>query len=215
MVNFLKYRWLYILISSAVIGIGIFSMIKWGFRLSIDFIGGSNLEYSLRQKGDVSKVKEVLKKNKVEILQMTQKDRELFVKAKSLNEKQDAKLNSDLKGALGPYITILRSETVSPILGKEMINKTIIASILAIIGILLYMSFTFKSFYFALSAIIALVHDFLVVVGAYSLFSHFFGAEVDLLFVTALLTTMSFSVHDTIVIFDKIREYGKAKKAEG
>lgn len=69
------------------------------------------------------------------------------------------------------------------------------------------MSFAFKSFYFAVSAILAMIHDFLVVVGLYSLMSHFFGAEVNTLFVTALLTTMSFSVHDTIVIFDKIREY--------
>ena len=76
------------------------------------------------------------------------------------------------------------------------------------------MSYTFKSFYFAVSAILALLHDILVVVGTYSLMSHFFGAEVDLLFVTALLTTMSFSVHDTIVIFDKIREYGVADKSE-
>ena len=76
------------------------------------------------------------------------------------------------------------------------------------------MSIAFKSFYFALSAILALIHDVLVVVGTYSLLSHFFGAEVDLLFVTALLTTMSFSVHDTIVIFDKIREYGTRDKTD-
>lgn len=214
MVHFLKYRWLYFVISLLVIGAGVFSMFMWGFRFSIDFVGGSNLEYSLKKAEDAEKVKEVLKKNKVEIVQITQKDKNLFIKTKTLDEKQDTKLNSDLRGALGPYITILRSETVSPTLGKEMIQKTIIASVIAIFGILIYMSFTFKSIYFALSAIIALIHDFLVVVGTYSLFSHFFGAEVDLLFVTALLTTMSFSVHDTIVIFDKIREYGKTNKGE-
>ena len=109
---------------------------------------------------------------------------------------------------------MLRFETVGPVIGKETIRKTVIASFFAILGILIYMSFAFKSFYFAVSAILALIHDFLVVVGIYSLLSHFFGAEVDLLFVTALLTTMSFSVHDTIVIFDKIREYGTADKTE-
>ena len=65
----------------------------------------------------------------------------------------------------------------------------------------------------AAAAIAALGHDFLVVVGSYSIISNFFSAELDLLFVTALLTTMSFSVHDTIVIFDKIREYGTADKS--
>ena len=86
-------------------------------------------------------------------------------------------------------------------------NKMIIASILAVMGILIYMSFAFKGVNFALAAILAMVHDFLVVIGSYSLLSHFFGAQLDTLFVTAVLTTMSFSVHDTIVIFDKIREY--------
>jgi len=80
---------------------------------------------------------------------------------------------------------------------------------LAIIGILVYMSFSFKGINFAAAAVVALIHDFLVVVGSYSLLSRFFGAELDTLFVTAVLTTMSFSVHDTIVIFDKIREYWK------
>src|SRR3989338_2903736 len=75
-----------------------------------------------------------------------------------------------------------------------------------------FFAFSFKGVNFALSAILALLHDFLVVVGTYSLLSYFFKAEVDTLFVTALLTTMSFSVHDTIVVFDKIREY---KKTEG
>lgn len=73
------------------------------------------------------------------------------------------------------------------------------------------MSFAFKGFNFAASAILALIHDLLVLVGVYSLVSIFFGAEIDTLFVTAALTTMSFSVHDTIVIFDKIREYVKAE----
>src|SRR5258708_20642809 len=79
------------------------------------------------------------------------------------------------------------------------------------IGILQYMSFSYKGFYFAISAIIAMIHGFLVVIGTYSLMSHFFGAELDTLFVTAILTAMSFSVHDTIIIFDKIREYLKTE----
>jgi preprotein translocase subunit SecF len=94
-------------------------------------------------------------------------------------------------------------------LGQETIRKTLIASLVAIVGILLYMSFAFRAVTFAAAAIVALFHDIVVVVGSYSLMSHFLGAQVDTLFVTALLTTMSFSVHDTIVIFDKIREYRK------
>ena len=106
-------------------------------------------------------------------------------------------------------IKSLRFETVGPVIGRETMQKTLIASFLATLGILIYMSFAFKGLNFALAAILAMIHDFLVVIGTYSLFSHFFGAEIDTMFVTAVLTTMSFSVHDTIIIFDKIREYLK------
>jgi preprotein translocase subunit SecF len=106
----------------------------------------------------------------------------------------------------------LRFETVGPVLGKELIRKTMIASLIAVIGILLYVAWAFKSVMYGLSAVIALFHDVLVVTGIFSLLGHFYGVEVDMLFVTALLTTMSFSVHDTIVVFDRIRESLKSEK---
>lgn len=210
MIDFLKYRWFYVLISLIVIGMGIFSIIRWGYRYSIDFVGGTNLEYQLKNKKDIDVVKNNLKKNNVEVIEMNQADAVISIRAKALSSAQSESLENDLRGALGPYRTVLRSETVGPTLGKETLTKTLIASVLAIIGILVYMSFAFKSLNFALAAILAMMHDFLVVVGMYSLFSHFFKAQVDTLFVTALLTTMSFSVHDTIIIFDKIREYKAA-----
>lgn len=207
MINFLKYQWFYLLISALVIGSGLFSIAKWGYRYSIDFVGGTNLEYQMDKKVDLAKIKNIFLRNKIELVELRQTDKVIFAKSKSLDEKREVSLKQDLEKSLKTKITVLRSETVGPTLGKETIKKTLIASSLAIVGILLYMSFAFKGFYFALSAILALIHDFLVVVGSYSLMSHFFGAEVDTLFVTAILTTMSFSVHDTIVIFDKIREY--------
>ena len=214
MVNFLRYRWLYLLISVLVIGAGLFSIVRWGFRYSIDFVGGTNLEYKLNKSIDVKNVKKVLEENKVELITLAEKDKTVLIRAKPMDEQKELKVRKDLESKLEIKITMLRFETQGPVIGKETIRKTVIASILAILGILFYMSFAFKSLNFAVAAILALIHDFLVVIGTYSLFSHFFGAEVDLLFVTALLTTMSFSVHDTIVIFDKIREYGTADKTE-
>ena len=214
MINFLKFRWLYFLISSLIIGAGIFSMVRWGFRYSIDFVGGTNLEYQINKDLDIKEMKKIFEKNKAEVISLSKNAKTYLLRTKPLDEKKELAIRKNLENKTNAKVTILRFETVGPIIGKETIRKTILASILAIIGILLYMSFAFKSFYFALSAVLALIHDFLVVVGTYSLFSHFFNAEVDLLFVTALLTTMSFSVHDTIVIFDKIREYGTSDKTE-
>ncbi|MEK7096849.1 MAG: protein translocase subunit SecF, partial [Patescibacteria group bacterium] len=142
-----------------------------------------------------------------------QQDNNIILLTKVLDQNKESLLKKDLEAKLKVKITVLRSETVGPTLGKEAINKTLVASILAVIGILIYMSFAFKGFNFAFSAVLAMFHDLLVVVGTYSLLGHFFGAEVDTMFVTAVLTTMSFSVHDTIVIFDKIREYNKLGEA--
>lgn len=193
--------------SSTIILAGLFSIMRWGYRFSIDFVGGTNLEYQLEKKVDIATIKKILQKNKIEASELTLKEKNLFMRMKPTDEKQEATLRQDIGKSLQIKISLLRFETVGPVLGRETMIKTLIASLLAILGILIYMSFAFKSFNFALSAILAMLHDFLVVIGTYSLMSRFFRAEVDTMFVTAVLTAMSFSVHDTIVIFDKIREY--------
>ncbi len=206
MVNFLKYRFLYLFISTIFIGVGLFSIAFWGYRFSIDFVGGTNLEYQVKKEVAASSFEKILKDNDVEAIEYRIEKNNLFLRAKAMTEKQETGFRNGLE-EVGGKVTILKSETVGPTLGRETMIKTGIASILAIVGILIYMSFAFKGYRYALAAILAMFHDFLVVVGSYSLLSHFFNAEVDTMFVTAVLTTMSFSVHDTIVIFDKVREY--------
>ncbi|MFA6080979.1 MAG: protein translocase subunit SecF [Patescibacteria group bacterium] len=212
MINFLKFRWLYFLISAVVIGAGLFSIAKWGFRYSIDFTGGSNFEFQMNKIVQKDKIQKILDINKIPVVSLKLHEKNILLRTKVIDQNKESLLKKDLESKLKIKIMVLRSETVGPILGKEAINKTLIASILAIIGILIYMSFAFKGFNFAFSAVLAMFHDLLVVVGTYSLLCHFFGAEVDTMFVTAVLTTMSFSVHDTIVIFDKIREYHSEQK---
>ena len=209
MINFLKYRWLYFTISAIVIGAGLFSVLRWGFLFSIEFTGGSNLQYKLSKTITSNDLNKIIKKNNIQAIEVKLEDKTMFLKTKSINEKQESSLKKDLEIKSAGKLTVLRSETVGPILGQETMTKTLIASILAIIGILVYMSFAFKGSTYAVSAVLAMIHDFFVVIGSYSIISHFWGAEVDTMFVTAVLTTMSFSVHDTIVIFDKIREYLK------
>lgn len=207
MINFLKYKFLYLTISLIVIGTGLFSVVNWGYTYSIDFVGGTSLLYQSQKTVSSQQVQSSLKKSDVALIQLVIQGKQIIMRLKTIDEKKESQLKQNLEKDLQTKITILSSETVGPVLGRETINKTIIASIVAILAILLYMSFAFKGINFALAAIIALLHDFLVVIGTYSLLSKFFGAQVDTLFVTAILTTMSFSVHDTIVIFDKVREY--------
>lgn len=195
--------------SAIVIAVGLYSLFSAPLDYSIDFTGGSNIQY--RYKGELSQdrlVKE-FKDSKVKVLSITQTDAKTYtLKTSPVDEQTEAKIRENLsKDSVVQSIDQLRFETVGPSLGRETIEKTAIASAVAILGILLYVTFTFKKFSYGFSAILALVHDLLVLAGMYSILMRFTNAEVDALFITAVLTTMSFSVHDTIVVFDKIREY--------
>jgi preprotein translocase subunit SecF len=208
MIQFLKYKVIYFAISAIVMGTGLLSIVLYGFNVSIDFLGGTVVEYSFSKPVDRQSIRNILEKDHIKIasLQTTGKNK-ILIKTEALNQKKEVSLRNDIETKTQTKIEVLRVETVGPVIGQETMKKTLFASLIAIIGILLYMTYAFKKVTYGLAAIGAMIHDFLIVVGVYSLFSHFFGAELDTLFVTALLTTMSFSVHDTIIVFDKVREY--------
>lgn len=180
----------------------------WGYRYSIDFVGGTNMEFKFGKPVKESAIRSVMEKNKVEVIDVRDEGGNTYlIRSKPIEQGTDTVVKKQLGTSLKTGVTLLRSETVGPVLGRETMYKTLIAALIAIVGILIYMSFAFKGWDFAVAAVLAMLHDFLVVIGTYAILSHFFGAEVDTMFVTAILTAMSFSVHDTIVIFDKIREY--------
>ena len=125
---------------------------------------------------------------------------------------QKDSLISDLNNKYGKT-ELLKFETVGPVIGAELAQKALQAIVIATVAIVLYIAYAFReipkpysSFKFGLSAVIALLHDVLVLVGIFSILGHFFNVEIDALFVTAVLTVIGFSVHDTIVVFDRIRE---------
>lgn len=209
MINFLKYTKLYFLVSAICISIGLYSIVTKGYVLSIDFTGGTVIEYRVSRAFDQKKFLSFFSREKISVVDSSMSKDTIFLKTQPIDEKREVALRNKIEKQLALKLTTLRFETVGPLIGKEMIQKTIFASVIAIIGILLYMTFAFKSVTFGIAAVVAMAHDFLILMGAYSLVSVRFGAELDTLFVTALLTTLSFSVHDTIVLFDKIREYRK------
>lgn len=210
MINFLKFTKLYLLISSLVIGLGLYSVITFGYRYSIDFTGGTVLEYQAPKKIEAANKRAIEKTVGDKNAQITIRDRVVFLKLPTVDEKKEIQLRQRIANTLHVQsLTTLRFETVGPSVSREIIRTTIIASLVASLGILIYMTFAFKKITHGLAAVLAMLHDILVLLGTYSLLCRFFGAEFDTLFVTALLTTLSFSVHDTIVVFDKIREYNR------
>lgn len=207
MIPFLKWNKLYLAVSTFFLAIGIASMIFWGFEYSIEFVGGSNIEYQLGKDVSRDQVVQVLRNSGVEFSTVDVADSQVSIRSKALSEQEEAALRANLGNQLRTQVTILRTETVGPSMSQDTVYKTIFATGIAVIGILLYISFAFKNVNFAIAAIVALFHDVLILMGSYSIISHVFGAEFDMLFVTAALTTMSFSVHDTIVMFDQMRSY--------
>ncbi len=201
MINFTKYSKLYFVISALVISFGLFTLFTKGLNLSIDFKGGSMLEYSFEKDTTKEAIQNAFDSNKIEVSSIaSQNARRVVIRAAAMSETQETTIRTEL-GAQQ-----LRFDSVGPVLGLETIRKTFYASLVAIFGILLYISYTFRKLSYGVAAVSALLHDLLVLFGMYAVLARF-GAEVDTLFITAVLTTMSFSVHDTIVMFDKIREY--------
>lgn len=209
MINWMKYRWLYLLISGTVILTGIFSLVKWGLVISVEFKGGTLVEYKLEKDIGSGKIASDVRQLGVEVVsvQKTQNSSYLL-QLGQVDPTKRAAIEASLTKVAGK-VDELRFETIGPTVGPELVSKTLYGMLLAASGILLWVAFQFKSIKFGLSAVLAMIHDSLVTVGIYSLLGHFFGAEVDLLFVTALLTILSFSVHDTIIVYDRIRESKK------
>ena len=203
--NFNKLKPLFIIISSVLIGVSILSIIFWGFKPSIDFTGGSIWELNLPIKPERDQIEEVFAKQEISISSLSIKDDNYLISFINITPEQKESLVEEIKN-IDKDSQELKFETSWPLLGKELVYKTIIAIILSTITILLFVSYRFKDFHFGLAAVLALVHDVVVLLGSFSIFGHFFQAEFNSLFVTAILTTLSLSVYDTVVIFDRIRE---------
>lgn len=202
----MKYKWIYFGISLLVLIPGVFSLIRYGLRLSIDFTGGTLLEIQTSAKN----FSEIAKDQNLELSSIqSSADNTYLLRFKKLDKDQ----NEKFKVTLGKDVVEKRYESVGPIVGAEMTKKALLAVVLASLAIITYIAWSFRqipkpysSWKFGVSAVVALLHDALVVLGLFSIFGHFYHVEIDALFVTALLTVIGFSVHDTIVVFDRVRE---------
>lgn len=214
MIKFSKFVWVYAIISALVLVPGIFSLVRYGFRPSIDFSGGTLVEYRTSDAVSEAVMRQAATDAEVSLVSVQQSGGNAYlIRMKPETNQKISLMTQGIERLASVSALAVRNETVGPTLGKELLSKTLIAAILAASAILGYVAYAFKNIRFGVAAVIALLHDLLVVLGCFSLFGHFLGVEVDTLFVTAFLTTMSFSVHDTIVVFDRIREYTKRDRS--
>ena len=213
--NIVRNKKLYFLISGLVIIPGLISLVLFGLKPSIDFTGGSTIKYQvLSSKYQIpdKKIKDVVQSQKIKLESIQKSGNSIKVQTEPINQKKKNVITLILKKAY-PKLSETSFDTVGPTIGRETEINAFKAVIIASIAITAYIAFAFRkvskpvsSWKYGVCAIVALLHDILVVLGIFSIFGWLFGIEIDSLFITALLTIMGFSIHDTIVVFDRIRE---------
>ncbi|MEW6569266.1 MAG: protein translocase subunit SecF [Chloroflexota bacterium] len=213
MLDIVGKRYWFFGLSALVIVPGLVALLLWGFPLAIDFTGGSLLEVRF-ESGTRPEPAEVVdlyhELGIADPVVQTAGDLDLVARSKPITAEQKAEILTEMESRFGGPITELRFELVGASVGGEVAQRAAGAVGLAALGILLYITYAFRgvehAFRYGVAAIVAMLHDVAVVVGVEAILGHFLGWEVDALFLTALLTVIGFSVHDTIVVFDRIRE---------
>ncbi len=214
-------RYWYFAFSALVILPGLIAFILFGLPLAIDFTGGSLLQLEFDQPVNIStaEIKSIYaaQAGLSDALVQTSGDTGVLIRSKQMDTDAKNAIEASIREKYGDF-TELRFESVGPSVGAQVTGRASQAVLLAAIGILLYIAWAFrhvpKSFRYAVCAIVAMLHDVAVVIGLSAILGHYMGWEVDALFLTALLTVIGFSVHDTIVVFDRIRENMGRRRGE-
>ena len=224
--NVIKQRSLWWTFSVSIILAGIISMVistatlGTPLRLGLDFVGGTRLQYELdcSKPGncdkpiDITAVRQVmdaqgLGNSSIQVL--GDKQQALTIRTKNLNVEERTQLQNALSEKIGAFDPkTAQNDTVGPTLGRQLFSSGLLAIILSFAGILIYLTFRFQ-FDYAFFAFVALFHDVFITVGIFSILGLVQGVEIDSLFVVGILTIIGFSVNDTVVIYDRVREVVK------
>ncbi len=211
--NIIGRRKLWFAISLLVIIPGCISLALWGLKPGIDFAGGQVME--IKGVKSQAEIKSIFEAAGVRDLTITSTgEGAILARYRDAEGKSPLETNTQIKAKLAEKGAEETSfESVGPSVSRDITRNAVISVALASIAIVIFMAFAFRNtpppvspWNFGMAAVIALLHDTLVMLGIFSLLGHFFNVEVDSLFITAVLTTIGFSVHDTIVVFDRIRE---------
>jgi preprotein translocase subunit SecF len=209
-------RYLWFAISLVIIVPGLISLLLFGVRLGIDFTGGTAWEVAFQQPTSGEAIQRVLENegyagSTVQKLGVGGGDSTYLIRLKEVREgsPEKAALSAALTDTISPF-TEREFSTVGASVGQAIRDRAFIAVLFASLGILLYIAYAFRNtqnpMLYGICALVAMLHDVLVVLGIFSILGKIANVEVGSLFVTALLTVIGFSVHDTIVVFDRIRE---------
>lgn len=234
MLNLIEKRNYYFIFSGTLFVLGIISLFLWGLKFGIDFVGGSSLEVEFANvsRPSVTEARDALKDLNLDtILIQPESEQGLILNLKSIDEETHQKILGKLRdliktndkqnqdgealksGNPQPELIEKQFTSIGPTIGQELARKTIWAVILANFFIIAYIAWSFRkiskpvtSWKYGVAAVLALIHDIFITLGIFAFLGHFLNIELDASFVAAILTILGFSVHDTIVVFDRIRE---------
>lgn len=217
--NLVKNQKYFFIFSGILIVISLVALILWGLKPGLDFTGGSLLEVEYKNDRPSNQaVEEKISPLVEKPILIPTGDRGLIIKTKAIDEAQHQEVLKSLHELAGDIkddslLKEKRFEMIGPTVSADLRTKSFLAILFVLLAIIAYIAFAFRkvsrpvsSWKYGVCAVIALVHDVVIPSGIFAALGHFKGVEVDTLFVTALLTVLGFSVHDTIVVFDRIRE---------
>ncbi len=212
---FIKHRKIFYTISAALVILAVVSIFIFGLKLGIDFTGGSSLEIAYQSVPPSSQeIREALKDlNLGEIIVQKSGQDGVIIKMKDISEGTHQRILERLK-RLGEVKEGSESfQSIGPVIGRELTKKTKIVLTLALISILIYIAFSFRrisrpvrSYVYGLTSLIALGHDVLIPLGIFAVLGKFYGVEITIPIITAFLTVFGYSINDSVVVFDRIRE---------
>ncbi|MBI5045871.1 MAG: protein translocase subunit SecF [Candidatus Niyogibacteria bacterium] len=215
--NIIKLRKFSYILSGTLVVLSIAAFIFWGFKWGIDFTGGSLVEVAfLGNRPEVADLTARLEGANFGAVNMQPVgDKNMIFRLRDITEEEHQTFLAKVADGVdySKVFVETRFDSVGPVIGKELKQRSVVAIILVLVFIILFIAFAFRqvsymvsSWKYGVAAIIALAHDIFIPSGVFAALGHFKGVEVDVLFVTALLTILGFSVYDTIVVFDRIRE---------
>lgn len=211
----IKYKKIFFIISGVFVLLSIFSISIFGLNLGIDFTGGSILEVSyFEERPDFSAIQRVIDELDLGVYTLqTIGDNGFVIKLRFLTEEERISLVNAFSMSGNLQVTEERFNSIGPAIGSELKRKALVAIAVVVIMIILFITYVFRqvsrpvsSWKYGLVAIVALIHDIIIPVGIFTFLGYLIGFEIDILFVMALLAILGFSVNDTIVVFDRIRE---------
>jgi preprotein translocase subunit SecF len=213
--NVVKLRFAWFLISGLTIGLSVVALAMWGLREGIEFTGGSLLALRFEHRPSAAELQSALDASKIELGSVVIQpvgDTDVQVRLKNLDEDQHQQVTKTVKEKFADA-TELRFDAIGPVIGEELRNKSVQGLVIALAAIMLYVAYVFRkvsvpvqSWKYGLVTIFTAFHDVIIPLGVFAYLGHYYHMEIGSAFVAAILTILGYSITDTIVVMDRIRE---------